>query len=272
MPDAALERVLKRDTVILAVALLTLTALAWAYLFRLSAEMSDAAAMASMPGMNMPGMVMGPALKPWALPDFAFTFAMWAVMMIGMMTPSASPMILIYARVAQQARDQGKPFAAAGWFAGGYLLAWTGFAGLASLAQGALTQAALITPMLAAASPRFGGLVLVAAGLYQFTPIKDSCLAQCQTPLSFLQRHGGFKRDPLGSLRMGLTHGVYCIGCCWALMLLLFVGGVMNVLWIAGLSVLVLLEKVVPRGRIVTRGAGLVLIAAGAIYLLHTGT
>lgn len=266
MTEAAFESVLKRDRAVVAAALAALAALAWAYVMWLAASMAISAPMASMPGM--PGMSMGPAPHPWAAAELAFTFAMWAVMMAGMMTPSAAPMILLYARVGRQARAQGHPFAATGWFAAGYLLAWTGFAGLASLAQAALSQATLITPMLAAANQALAGMLLVAAGLYQWSPLKEACLTQCQGPIAFLQRHGGFKRDIKGSLLLGLKHGLYCVGCCWALMTLLFVGGVMNVLWIAGLSILVLLEKTVPAGRLIPRLAGLVLVAAGAISLV----
>jgi predicted metal-binding membrane protein len=266
MNSAALESVLKRDRGMVVVALFALTALCWAYLLWLARSMSTTALMASMPGMNM-----GPAIRPWDPADLIFTFLMWTVMMVGMMTPSAAPMILIYARVGRQARAEGRPFAATGWFAGGYLFAWSGFAALASVAQAGLSEAALITPMLAAASNFFAGLLLVAAGVYQFTPLKTSCLTQCQAPLRFLQRQGGFKRDAKGSALLGLKHGLYCVGCCWALMTLLFVGGVMNVLWIAALSILVLLEKVVPAGRLIGRAAGLVLITAGSIFLYRTG-
>jgi predicted metal-binding membrane protein len=123
--------------------------------------------------------------------------------------------------------------------------------------------------MLAASGNLFAGLLLVAAGLYQWTPLKGACLSQCQAPLSFLHRNGGFRRDPMGSLQLGLKHGLTCIGCCWALMMLLFVGGVMNLLWIAALSTLVLLEKLVPFGRLVPRAVGLVLVAAGAIFIFR---
>jgi predicted metal-binding membrane protein len=267
MAGAALEHVLRRDRMVVAAALLVLTALAWAYLLWL---VTAAAGPASpMPGMDMAMMNMA-AAKPWGAAGFLFTFAMWAVMMIGMMTPSAAPMILIYARVGRQARAEGKLFAATGWFAAGYLLAWSGFAALASLAQAGLAAAALITPGLAAGSTVFAALLLIAAGLYQWSPFKDSCLSQCQAPLAFLFRHGGFRRDSPGALSLGLRHGLYCIGCCWALMMLLFVAGVMNVLWIAALSILVLLEKIVPFRRFMLRALGLVLIAAGAIFLYRT--
>ena len=265
MSDAALETVLRRDRAVVVTAILVLTALAWTYLLWTAASMSATTSASSMPGMNMPGMNMSPAGS--SVGGFVFTVAMWVVMMIGMMTPSAAPMILLYAQVGRQARAGGRPFASTFWFAGGYVLAWSGFAIAASLAQLALADMALITPMLAAANHIFAGLVLVAAGIYQWTPLKDSCLSQCQAPLSFLQRHGGFQRDTWRSLKLGLKHGLACIGCCWAVMMLLFVGGVMNLLWIAALSILVLVEKLLPFGRFLPRFVGLVLVALGAIFI-----
>jgi predicted metal-binding membrane protein len=180
------------------------------------------------------------------------------------MTPSATPMILLYARVGRQAAQQGKPLAASAYFVVGYLVAWIGFALPASLAQWALERSALLSPMMEGASDVFGGAVLIGAGLYQWTPLKDACLRQCQAPWLFIQRHGGFRRDALGALALGLRHGGYCIGCCWALMALLFVGGVMNVLWIAAIAILVLVEKIVPAGRLISRTAGAVFFAGGA--------
>ena len=130
-----------------------------------------------------------------------------------------------------------------------------------------MTALALLTPMMAASSATLGGIVLVAAGLYQWTPIKETCLRSCQAPLGFLMAHGGFRGEPLGALRLGMAHGRYCLGCCFALMALLFVGGIMNVLWIAGLTVLVLVEKIVPAGRLIPRISGALMGAAG-IWLL----
>jgi predicted metal-binding membrane protein len=261
--------VLRRDRLIVAAALIALTALAWTYILWLAADMG-------MGGMDMTGFrmvpaglgLMAPQPAPWAAIEFAYVFAMWAVMMVGMMTPSAAPMILIYAQVGRQALAQGKPFAPTGWFVAGYLLAWTGFAILATAAQWLLDRAALLDPMMAGASRAFGGLVLIAAGVYQWTPLKDTCLAQCQSPLLFIQRQGGFRSGVRGSLQLGLRHGAYCIGCCAVLMALLFVGGVMNVLWIAAISAFVLIEKVVPAGRLISRIAGLGFIAAGAWFLI----
>jgi len=257
MSDAAFQAVLQRDRLVVLAALLILAALAWAYVLWLAHDMA----------MPM-GPMMAPAAHAWSIADFGFTFAMWAVMMVGMMTPSAAPMILIYARVARQAAGQGHVFASTLWFAAGYLLAWVAFSALAALAQGALIDAALITPMLASAGRYFGGAVLIAAGLYQWTPLKDACLAQCRAPLDFIMRHGGFRPRAHRALMLGLRHGLYCVACCWALMALLFVGGVMNVLWIAGLAIFVLFERVLPAGRLVARVGGTALIAAGAWLLL----
>jgi len=268
MSEAAIEAMLRRDRAIVSAALVILTALAWAYVWWLAADMD-------MSGMDMSGFrmipagmgLMMPATAPWNAMEFAFVFAMWAVMMIGMMTPSATPMILIYARVGRQAARQGTPLAASSYFAGGYLLTWIGFALVATSAQWALERAALLTPMMAGASDMFSGTVLIAAGVYQWTPLKDACLRQCQSPLLFIQRHGGFRSDLLGTLALGARHGAYCIGCCWVLMALLFVGGVMNVLWIAAIAILVLAEKVVPAGRVISRIAGAGLFAGGAWLL-----
>ncbi len=262
-----LEAILRRDGAVVLGALAVITALAWAYLLWLSANMSMGAEL-SMPGMDMPEML-APEFRPWSVGEFAFTFGMWAVMMVGMMTPSAAPMVLIFAAIGRQASAQGKAFAATGWFLAGYLLVWSAFALFAAAAQFALTQAALLDPTMASSNRLFGGIVLVAAGLYEWTPLKDACLAQCQSPLMFIQRHGGFRRDPPGAVMLGFRHGASCVGCCWVLMALLFVGGVMNLLWIAAISVFVLVEKMLPVGRIFARTAGIVLIAAGT-WLIAT--
>jgi predicted metal-binding membrane protein len=195
---------------------------------------------------------------------------MWAVMMVGMMTPSAAPMILMYTRVGRQRKADGKTFAATGWFAAGYFLAWTGFSLAATFFQWVIERAALLDSQMAIASNMLGGIVLIAAGLYQWSPVKDICLKQCQSPLGFLMRRGGFRPEPLGALWLGAEHGLYCVGCCWVLMFLLFVGGVMNVLWIAGLALLVLLEKLIPTGHLIPRLTGTALAVAG-LYLLIRG-
>jgi predicted metal-binding membrane protein len=245
-------------------ALLLLTVFAWGYVIWLAAPMASPATPSGMPAMDMNGMGMvAPAFTPWTTVHFLFMFAMWSVMMVGMMTPSAAPMVLIYAQVARRSVAPGPAFAPAGWFVAGYLLAWILFSVLAALAQWSLEALALITPMLASASRPFGAVVLIVAGAYQWLPIKDSCLSQCRAPLSFVQRHGGFQPQALGSLRLGFVHGMYCIGCCWAFMLLLFVGGVMNLLWIAALMIFALLERLIPGGRMFSRLAGVGAVTAG---------
>jgi predicted metal-binding membrane protein len=269
MTNTALETVLRRDRSVVAGALGVLAALAWIYVLWLAADMD-------MGGMDMSGFrtipagvgLMAPAFAPWSAMEFVLVFAMWVVMMVGMMTPSAAPMILIYARVGRQAAIADKPFAATGWFAAGYFLSWTGFSLIAAAAQWALDRAALLDPIMASASNVLGGIVLITAGIYQWTRFKDMCLAHCQSPFQFIQRHGGFRGDIAGSLLLGLRHGAYCVGCCWVLMALLFVGGVMNVLWIALLAVLVLLEKLAPMGRLIARLVGVALVVAGAAAFL----
>jgi predicted metal-binding membrane protein len=266
-----LERVVRRDRAIVSIALIILTLLAWLYVLRLAADME-------MGGMDMTGtrmvstgirMVMTSRLQAWSGAEFAFIFLMWSVMMVAMMLPSATPIVLLYARVGRMAAVDGEPFAPTGWFAAGYLLVWFGFAFAATSAQWGLERAALLTPMMESASNAVGGILLIMAGLYQWSPLKDTCLAQCQAPLLFIQRYGGFRRNVLGALEIGVRHGAYCVGCCWALMTLLFVGGVMNVLWIAAIAALVLVEKVVVGGRFVSRAAGAGLIIAGVCLLVQ---
>src|SRR6516164_3938422 len=247
MTDSTLETVLRRDRLVVAGALGVIAALAWGYVLWLAVDMD-------MGGMDMTGFRMIPAgmgfvaraNAPWRPIEFAFVFAMWAVMMVGMMAPSAAPMILMYARLGRQGKSAGKPLAATSWFATGYVLAWTCFALVATFVQWGFERAALLDSRMGSVSNLFGGMVLIAAGVYQWTPLKDVCLAQCQTPFQFLMRHGGFRGDVPGCVLLGLRHGAYCVGCCWVLMALLFVGGVMNVLWIALLALLVLLEKLTP--------------------------
>ena len=265
MSDAALAAVLRRDRAIVAACLVALVVLAWAYVLWLAADME-------MGGMDMTGYrmipagrgLMMPVTTPWQPIEFVFVFVMWAVMMIGMMAPSVAPLILIYARVGRQAATQQKLFAASAWLASGYLLAWISFSIVATMAQWAIERMGWLTPTMESASSFFGGLILIAVGLYQWTPVKDACLRQCQTPLQFIQWHGGFRGDALGALVLGFRHGIYCVGCCSVLMALLFVGGVMNVLWIVALMIFVLIEKLVPVGRLISRVSGVGFLVAGS--------
>jgi predicted metal-binding membrane protein len=260
---------LRRDRIVIVITLALLTGLAWSYL--LSADMS-------MGGMDMTGLrmipsgmgLMIPADTPWLAREFALVFVMWTVMMVGMMTPSAAPMIFMYAHVGRQTRAHGRPLAATVWFATGYFLVWAAFALLATLVQWAFERTTLLDSAMANTSTVVGGLLFVAAGSYQWTRLKDVCLTQCQKPFAFLMRHGGFRGDATGSLMLGVRHGAYCVGCCWALMALLLVGGVMNVLWIVLLALLILLEKVAPFGHEIALVAGTVLLVGG-VWLFSMG-
>ncbi|ESY85590.1 DUF2182 domain-containing protein [Mesorhizobium australicum] len=283
MGDTALEAVLRRDRAVVTAALAVIAVFAWAYVLWLAADMAmpgspmsggEAGDMAGMDmagmdmaGMDMASMDMGAAVAPgfraWASVDFVFTFTMWAVMMVGMMTPSVAPMLLLYAGVARKALADSRPIASTAWFFTGYLVVWVVFSIVATGAQWLLARFGMLDPLMAAHSAVLGGIILIAAGLYQWTPIKGVCLRQCQAPVAFLASHGGFRTTAPGALRLGMDHGAYCLGCCWALMTLLFVGGVMNVLWIAGIAVLVLLEKVVPAGQLIPRISGASMVAVG---------
>jgi predicted metal-binding membrane protein len=268
MSSVSLEILLKRDRRIVVAAMTVMTALAWVYLIWLAQGMSIAGpSMPDMRAMDMRAAVT-PMLRAWTASDFIFIFLMWAIMMVGMMIPSATPMILIHARIARQAVEEGRPIATTGWFVSGYLLSWTAFSLVASVAQGALERVAWLTPMMAAASNKVGGGVLIVAGIYQFTPLKSICLSRCQSPFAFFQANGGFKRGTGASIRLGMRHGFYCIGCCWALMALLFVGGVMNTLWIAAIAIHILIEKALPSGNAIARVAGAGLALAGIWLLL----
>ena len=268
LSEPRLARILKRERVIVLVAIAAVVAIAWAYIVLLAGAMA-------MGGMDMSGYralpaleaMMVPAAQPWAADEIALVFVMWAVMMVGMMLPSAAPMLLLYARVGRQSAEKGRPLASAAWFAAGYLLMWCAFALAATAGQWALDRMLLLSPMMSATSRVFGGAVLVAAGLYQWSPLKEACLRQCQSPWLFIQRHGGFRGGAKGALMLGARHGAYCVGCCWAVMALLFVFGVMNVVWIALLTIVVLAEKVVP-GPLLPRVAGAAFAATGFWILI----
>jgi len=186
-----------------------------------------------------------------------------------MMTPSAAPIVLLYARVARQAAIDGKTFAPTAWFFGGYILIWTGFSLFATFAQWFLDRAAMLTPSMSSANALLGAGVLIGVGVYQWSSLKDECLKHCQSPMHFIQKRGGFRSAPFASLQLGISHGIYCVGCCWALMALLFVGGVMNVLWVASIAFFVLAEKVTRSRYLVPRLAGLIFISGGVFLLLR---
>ena len=200
---------------------------------------------------------------PWSAADAFFTFTMWAVMMVGMMSPSAAPVLLLFAATHAR-RVEHRVRATVPMFGLGYIAVWVGFSAVATLAQWALHNAALLSPMMAAASPGVAGALLVVAGVYQLTPLKRACLAHCQTPLGFLMSH--WRDGAAGAFQMGLRHGIYCLGCCWALMLVLFAVGVMNLAWVAVLTAFILLEKMGDGGARVARVGGAMLIVLGILF------
>ncbi|MDH3504514.1 MAG: DUF2182 domain-containing protein [Nitrospirota bacterium] len=235
--------------------------LAWTYVMYL---------WATMPVMNadVPGAIM--PLHPWVPVDFVFVFLMWAVMMVGMMLPSAVPMTLLYAGMVRKAGRQSTPMAPTGAFVAGYLALWSVFSVAATVVQWGLHEAAMLSSMMVARSQVLGGGLLMVAGVYQLTPWKAVCLDHCRAPAHFIAEH--WRPGVCGAFRLGLHHGAFCLGCCWALMGLLFVGGVMNVLWIAAITVFVFLEKVLPVGAWSARvgwvaGIGLIVSGLGVLVM-----
>lgn len=198
-------------------------------------------------------------------PNFAIIALMWAAMMVAMMSPSAAPTVLLYARTQRFAKPDAQPPTAA--FVAGYLVCWLAFAVVAAGLQIALDLAAALSDMtMALQGRRAGAVVMIAVGVYQLSPFKNACLGRCRSPAQFLSRH--YRPGVGGALRLGLLHGAYCVGCCWMLMTLLFVGGVMNLLWIAGLTLLVAGEKLMPHGPTFARVTGIALIAWGIVRLV----
>jgi predicted metal-binding membrane protein len=271
-----LERLLKRDRTITLAGLAALCTLAWFYIALgagLGMNMREMATLALFPHRQAPTMDMGamaPGMPAWPPDTWALMIAMWWIMMIAMMSPSAAPTILLYARVHRHAAAQGQvpdKLAPTGPFAAGYLLVWLGFAIAAAALHWALERAGIVSAMgMDSRSRGLSGATLLAAGIYQLSPLKHVCLAHCRAPASFLSRH--WRPGAGGALRLGAMHGAFCVGCCWLLMALLFVGGVMNLVWIAVLAFLVLIEKTLPPGLWVGRAAGVALVAWGAATLL----
>ena len=249
-----LAEVLKRDRAMVAIGLTGVAMLSWAYLIRMDWGMRHMDV-----GMQM---VIMPAMEHWAAWDLALVFLMWSVMMVAMMVPAASPTILLFAEINRRRYKQQGTFVATGQFLLGYLAVWTGFSVLATLAQWGLLTAALVSPMMASTSNVLGAGLLLMASLFQFSHLKNACLAHCRSPIGFFATE--WREGSWGAFKMGFKHGGYCLVCCWALMALLFTFGVMNLLWVAGLSLLVLLEKIAPFERVVGRVAGLVFIGWAA--------
>lgn len=259
--NPALESILKRDRLLVLGALAGFSILAWGYMVH------EARAMAITGVCCCAGMKMaGPDTNSWSAFQLIPLFLMWTEMMAAMMLPSAAPMILMFAGVNRKRREKERPYASTGIFVLGYLAVWTAFSALATVAQWTLHGLALLSPKMAATSPVLGGGLLVAAGVFQWTPLKNACLTLCRSPLQFLMTD--WREGKWGAFFMGLKHGAYCTGCCWFLMAILFVAGVMNIWWVGIISVLVLLEKIAPKGWWLDRVAGILLIAWGGWMLI----
>ncbi|WP_162924540.1 DUF2182 domain-containing protein [Rubrobacter indicoceani] len=252
----SIKATLWRDRLIITGGLTVLVALSWLYL----ADM-----VRSVHGMHME--MSSPQGQAWGLSGFLSAFAIWSVMMVGMMLPSASPMILTFSSLERRQSD-ARTFARTGLFVLGYATVWMVYSALAAFAQGGLQAAAVLSAMGASMSPYLAGGLLFTAGAFQLTPLKYACLDRCRTPVGFLLAE--WRSGSGGALVMGLRHGAYCAGCCWAITALMFVLGVMNLLWMAALAAFVLLEKVVPAGHRVGQAAGVLLIIWGARVVART--
>ncbi len=264
-----METVLRRERVVVAAGLAVLTLLAWAYLWQ--------GAGMGMSALDMTALTLFPHRAADPMGDmgmsmsvtWATVLAMWWVMMIAMMTPSAAPFVLLYGRVLRHASAGGSSsdaYAGSVFLTSGYLAVWLAFSVAAATVEYALQPAGLVSSMMLwSKSAGLSAALLAAAGIYQLSPLKYACLANCRGPVQFLTRH--WRKGRLGAFIMGVQHGAWCVGCCWMLMALLFVGGVMNLVWIAMLALLVLVEKLAPAGPAAGRISGLVLLAWAASTL-----
>lgn len=286
--SSTLTAVLKRDRLVVITALVTVIVAAWIYIlagagtgmsaFEMTVTASPPPGMAQT-GDDMPGMAMEEdpsgvmqemamaAMAPMAwTPGYAvLMFFMWWIMMVAMMLPSAAPMILLFAMIDRKQREKGAPYVPTGIFAAGYLLVWGAFSLVAVAAQWGLERIGLLSSM-ASTSVLLGAGLLIAAGVYQLTPLKHACLRHCRSPIFFISHH--WRPGSIGALRMGIEHGAFCTACCWFLMALLFYGGVMNLYWIVGLALFVLLEKTIPAGHWLGRITGALLIGWGGALVL----
>jgi predicted metal-binding membrane protein len=257
MSSGVAETVLRRDSIIVLSSLAVITALSWAYILSLASDMQN--------NMDVAMEMAMPQVQTWGAADFALAFAMWAVMMVAMMTPSAAPMILMFAGVNRRRQEQQVPYVPTSVFLVGYLVVWAAFSVVATTAQWGLHAVSLLSPMMVSTSPVLGGILLLIAGLYQWTPLKHACLSKCRSPLGFVLNE--WREGRRGAFLMGLKHGSYCTGCCWSLMALLFVAGVMNLLWVAAIAGFILIEKVAPAGQRMGQAAGVLMVAGGVVLL-----
>ncbi len=250
MEQSALANLIRRERAITISAIAILLLTSWGYLAWMAYGMA----------------YMEPSLESWPLRYAIMIFVMWVVMMVAMMTPSAAPMIITFAKINIEQTSGSYSRQPTGLFALAYFLVWIGFSAAATLAQWGLVAMAQLSPMMSTIDTRIGGAILIMAGMFQWTPMKHACLRWCRTPIGFLMTE--WRDGPTGAFAMGLRHGLFCLGCCWALMLVLFAVGVMNLVWVAVLAVVVLLEKIVPNGETIVRLFGLGLIVYGVWFIV----
>ena len=249
---------LRRDRWLVGAGLVGISAVAWAYMAHEAREMS-LSGVCHCAGMKMSG----PDLQPWSVSALVPLFLMWAEMMVAMMLPSATPMILAFAMVNRQRQEQELPYVSTAVFTLGYLVVWVGFSAVAAVGQWVLHSLTLLSPMMTTCSPWLAGGLLIGAGVFQWTPLKHTCLKHCRSPLSLLLN--GWREGRKGALLMGWRNGLYCTGCCWLLMALLFVAGVMNLWWVGLITLFVLAEKVAPQNWRLGALAGVILVFWGIL-------
>ena len=278
-----LESVLRRDRLVVVIALVAVIVLSWVYVLAGAGMGMSAFEMTrmtqpvgvidstqpSMQGMSMGGTAVGGTMitGAWTVGYAVVIFFMWWVMMFGMMLPSAAPLLLLFARMMRKEKNKGAPYVPTGVFALGYVIMWAAFSAIATGAQWGLEASGLLSGIMVGTSAVLGAGLLIAAGVWQLTPWKNACLRHCRSPIGFLSAH--WRPGRTGAFKMGLVHGAFCLGCCWFLMALLFYGGVMNLYWIIGLALYILIEKLLPAGARIGRLTGIALIAWGALLLYY---
>lgn len=245
-----MEGLLQREQLLAFYCLAVVILISWAYMLHMAWGMSGAGTEITLA-----------CLMRWGPGDISYSFIMWATMMVAMMFPSATPMILMFTIVNQQQGETQRPLIPTGLFVLGYFLVWTAYSALAAMAQWGLHVTALLSHNLVITSPLLGGVLLVAAGIFQWTPFRDACMSKCRSPLGFLMAE--WREGRPGALIMGLKHGLNCVGCCWLLMLLSFVLGIMNMVWMAIVTIFMLVEKAYPGSQWVSRTTGLILVGWG---------
>jgi predicted metal-binding membrane protein len=255
----ALETLLKKDRLIIIISLVFISIICWFYIIYLYKQMHP---------MNMDAFLFAMPMSPeWTATDFLLLFLMWLVMMIAMMTPSIAPLVLIFAMVNRQKKQQQAPFVSATYLFAGYYVAWAIFGLLATLLQWRLQAIDWLDPEMFITHKYVAGCILLLAGIFQFTTLKTRCLQHCATPVAFI--HSKWKDGRSGAFQMGIQNGIYCLGCCWILMIVLFVAGIMNLLWIAIIGAFVLVEKIYPGRKWLSMLAGILLVGCGIYRFLN---